>query len=211
MLSNLQEPVAARLLVESGGLSGRTGGYETRLSHLAGLYEDAAAYEETLRADGDPVVYAVDEFRPSERSGDLIFGVTRMAPGRIGEEFFLTRGHLHRRSDRPEIYQGLSGRGVMLMESPCGTTRTVEIAPQTVCYVPPYWIHRSVNVGETELTMFFCYPADSGQDYDCIRRTGGMRHRVKGDGRDGWKLTPNLGYTPRSPEEVDALLCRVAG
>ena len=70
----------------------------------------------------------------------------------------------------------------MLMESPAGEVRIVEIAPRTICYVPPYWIHRSVNVGDEELVMSFCYPADSGQDYGIIEQAGGMRQRILDDG-----------------------------
>ncbi|TIN31988.1 glucose-6-phosphate isomerase family protein, partial [Mesorhizobium sp.] len=81
-------------------------------------------------------------------------------------EYFMTRGHIHNQADRPEIYYGQKGRGLMLMESPEGEVRIVPIDAQTVCYVPPFWIHRSINVGDDDLVMLFCYPADSGQDYE---------------------------------------------
>ena len=155
---------------------------------------------------GDPVVYEVCDFRPSDDAGDMIFGVTRMSPGRIGNEFFLTRGHIHAKADRPEIYYGQKGSGVMLLESPAGEMRIVEIGPQTICYVPPYWIHRSVNVGDEDLVMMFCYPADSGQDYGIIERSGGMRHRIVDDGAGGWKLTENSNYVPRPQSLVVDLL-----
>jgi glucose-6-phosphate isomerase len=120
-----------------------------------------------------------------------------MVPGRVGREFFLTRGHVHAKADRPEIYFGQRGRGLMLMESPDGETRTVEIGPQTICYVPPFWIHRSVNLGDDELLLMFAYPADAGQDYDIITRSAGMRHRVVAVADGGWILTENPRYRPR--------------
>jgi glucose-6-phosphate isomerase len=61
------------------------------------------------------------------------------------------------------------------------------LGPGDICYVPAYWIHRSVNVGDVDLVMTFAYPADSGQDYEIIARSGGMKSRVVVDGR-GWKL-----------------------
>lgn len=152
-------PASCRVSPEAGTMSNGTGRYEKRLSDLAGLYADSAAFA-ALLADGDRVVYDVTEFRPSENGGDVIFGVTRMNPGRVGKEFFLTRGHIHAKSDRPEIYYGQKGTGLMQLESPDGETRIVEIGPQTICYVPPYWIHRSVNTGDEDLVMVFCYPAD---------------------------------------------------
>jgi glucose-6-phosphate isomerase len=54
--------------------------------------------------------------------------------------------------------------------------------------------------------MLFAYPADSGQDYDVIGRTNGMRRRVVDDGKGGWALADNPDYRPRSSAEVDALL-----
>ena len=200
-------PEPARCLVspESGAMSGGTGRYEKRLGELAGLYADAAAFT-ALLATGDRVVYDVTEFRPSETPGDLIFGVTRMDPGQVGGEFFLTRGHIHAKTDRPEIYCGQAGRGLMQLEAPDGETRIVEIGPQTVCYVPPFWIHRSINTGDTDLVMLFCYPADSGQDYGIIERSGGMRQRVVGAEGGGWRLVENAAYRPRSAEVARALL-----
>lgn len=198
------DPAFTVVAVDDGRLEGATGRYEKRLGDLAGLYADGAAYEAALAA-GDPVVYDVTEFRPSAAAGDLIFGVTRMSPGRIGDEFYLTRGHLHARADRAEIYHGQRGRGVMLLEAPDGETRTVAIGPQAIVYVPPFWIHRSVNVGDDDLVMVFCYGADAGQDYGIIERAGGMRHRVV-EAPDGWALVENPAWRPRSAEAVEAIL-----
>jgi len=200
----------ARLVIRGadGGMDGATGHYEKRLSELAGLYVDAAAHAAAVGRQGDPVVYAVDEFRPSAKAGDMIFGVTRMLPGKIGDEFYLTRGHIHAKADRPEIYHGQAGRGLMLMESPEGEARVIEIGPNAVCYVPPFWIHRSINVGSDDLVMAFSYPADAGQDYGIIARSNGMRKRVVDDGKSGWALVDNLGYRPRSAAEIQALMAQ---
>lgn len=201
----LFEPTRLRMSDATGMTEGATGRYEKRLSDLRGLYGDAAAFEAEI-AVGDRLVYEVREFRPSEAAGDLIFGSTRIVPGRIGQEYFLTRGHIHKCAGRPEIYIGRRGHGVMLMESPQGEARTIEILPQTACYVPPYWIHRSVNVGSDDLVMEFCYPADAGQDYAVIERSGGMRHRVVADATGGWALAPNPAYRPRTAPEIARLL-----
>jgi glucose-6-phosphate isomerase len=201
----LRDP--ARLVVRrTGTLDGATGRYEKRLSELAGLYADSAAFAAALARDGDRVVYDVEDFRPSTDAGDMIFGVTRMAPGRIGAEYYLTRGHIHAVANRPEIYCGQAGRGLMLMESPEGETKATEIVPNTACYVPPYWIHRSINIGDEDLVMAFAYPADSGQDYGIIARSNGMRKRVFDDGKGGWVLVDNADYRPRSAAEIAALL-----
>lgn len=206
----LREPVTSVVSPETGGMSGNTGRYEKRLSDLAGLYEDAAAHQALVETLADPIVYDVEDFRPGAHSGDLIYGVTRMNPGRVGREFFLTRGHIHAKADRPEIYYGQKGQGLMQLESPDGETRIVEIGPQTICYVPPFWIHRSINVGDEDLVMVFAYPSDSGQDYGIIEASNGMRHRVVAKDSGGWELIDNPAYTPRRPETVAALMKQYA-
>lgn len=68
---------------------------------------------------GDPLLY---EFYgldlPEDDSGVLQFGTTILYPGKVGEEYFMTKGHFHTILDTSEIYYGLSGRGMMLMETP---------------------------------------------------------------------------------------------
>lgn len=206
------EPASCAVDVGTGTMAGGTGRYEKRLEDLAGLYRDEAAFAAMLAEGGNPVVYDVCEFRPAGTSGDVIFGLTRMSPGRIGGEFFLTRGHIHARADRPEIYYGQKGSGLMQLESPDGETRILAIGPQTICYVPPYWIHRSVNIGDGDFVTMFSYPADAGQDYGIIERSGGMRHRVvAADGEAaGWALVENAAYKPRSRESVGSLFRNAA-
>lgn len=194
----------------AGQMSHGTGHYRKTLDDLTGLYADRTAFERLATTNGRDVVYEVTEFRPTEASGDLIFGVTRMAPGTVGEEFFLTRGHIHAKPDRPEIYYGQRGSGLMVMESPEGEVDIVEIRDQTICYVPPYWIHRSVNTGSDDLVMAFCYPSDAGQDYDIIERSRGLRVRIVTDGAGGWTQIENADYVPRGRVDIETLRGRPA-
>jgi glucose-6-phosphate isomerase len=205
------EPRSFPVDLDTGLMAGTGTRYQKRLSDLAGLYADAAAFDALAAGRGDEVVYDVTDHRPSSAAGDLITGVTRMSPGKVGDEFFMTRGHVHAVVNRPELYFGLKGRGLMVMESVDGQTRTVEIGPQLACYVPPYWIHRSVNVGADDFVMLFCYPADAGQDYAIIERAQGLRTRIVDDGQGGWCEQPNPAWLPRSAEEVAAFARVLAG
>ncbi|BCL12707.1 glucose-6-phosphate isomerase family protein [Micromonospora sagamiensis] len=184
------------LVITPEGMVGRTGRYEKRLADLGGLFADEAAFTARLTTEADRVIYHVDEFRPSTEAGDLITGISTLSPGRVGTEFHMTRGHIHAQQDRTEIYHCLSGHGLMLMETLDGRTVVTEMRPGVVAYVPPVHIHRSVNLGDTDLVTLFCYPADAGQDYDIIARSSGMRHRVVADG-DDWRLEENGSYVPR--------------
>jgi glucose-6-phosphate isomerase, archaeal len=196
------EPVQAVVNPFTGELAGASRRYQKRLRDLDGLYRDQSAFASLAASRGEEVAYEVYEFRPNENPGDLIFGTSILYPGKVGDEYFMTRGHIHAKSDRSEIYYCQSGSGVMLMETPPGETRAIEMKPQTVVYVPPHWIHRSVNTGVDILVTFFCYPADSGQDYEIIARTQGMKVLIVGDHDGGWRQIPNPAYRPRSEEQL---------
>jgi hypothetical protein len=88
----IREPAAFAVDVPEGRLAGASGRYVKRLRELEGLYGDPRAFEAALQRDADSVVYEVTEFRPTDAGGDLLFGVTRMEAGRIGDEFLATRG-----------------------------------------------------------------------------------------------------------------------
>lgn len=199
-----QSPTAHLIDPSTGAMSGATGRYEKRLRDLGGIYANEDAFAAAAQ-DGDRIVYYVHETRPAAQHGDLIFGTTFMEPGKIGDEYFVTRGHIHALGNRPETYTGESGSGLMLMESPEGETRILEIAPRVLVYVPPMWIHRSINIGSTPLVMSFCYPSDSGQDYEIIARSNGMATRIVAHDA-GWKAVPNAAYRRRTADEIAAVL-----
>jgi glucose-6-phosphate isomerase len=196
-------PTLHHLEPGTGALTARTGRYEKRLSDLAGLYADSQAFSAAL-VQGDRVVYAVEEVRPSHRAGDIAFGTTWMEPGRIGDEYFLTRGHIHAIANRPETYRGEAGHGLMLMEAPDGTVEIREVTPGATVYVPGYWIHRTVNIGAEPLVMTWAYPADAGQDYGIIARSNGMAVRIRAEGA-GWRAVPNPAYRPRTAADIAAI------
>ncbi len=190
-------PAALTIDQTTGRMTGATRHYEKRFADLTGLYADAAAYEALAPKLGKEVVYEVWEHKQSTAAGDLIFGTSVMKAGRVGDEFFVTRGHQHQLTDRAEIYHCIRGKGVMLLESPAGEVKALEMSPGVVAYVPPHWIHRSVNTGDDTLITVFSYASDAGQDYDIIERSGGMRARVVADGEGGWKLVDNPAWKPR--------------
>ena len=198
----LQEPRQCHVSLDDGLLGNADGHYIKRFEDLSGLYADDDAFQSLVDKRGDQTAYDVTTYTPGDRTCDLIMGVTRMEPGAVGDEFFMTRGHIHANGDRPEIYYGQAGCGLMLLESPAGEIRLIEIKAQCICYVPPYWIHRSINTGSNDLVMMFTYPADSGQDYGIIERAGGMRVRIVKDGHGGWKEVDNPAWRARNEQEI---------
>ena len=160
----LTEPRSCQVSVAEGLLHGGNGHYRKHYEDLAGLYADAAAFAAILADRRGQVAYEVTTYTPGDRVSDLITGVTRMAPGKVGAEYFLTRGHIHARGDRPEIYYGQAGRGLMQLESPEGEVRLIEMGPQSIYLltVPPFLVHRSVNTGPGDLVMMYRLPRRFG-------------------------------------------------
>lgn len=193
-------PVALTFLPEQGRLAGSNGRYEKFVPDLAGLYRDAGAYADRLAADDGAPVYWVETTQTEDGPGGLITGISVLEPGTVGEEYAMTRGHLHAVSDRSELYVGLYGEGVMVLDTVDGQSQVVEVRPGQAVYVPGHWVHRSVNVGTGRFATLFCYAADAGQDYGIIERAGGMKSLVVVDG-DGYSVRTNpdhLGYGPVS-------------
>ncbi|OZM77461.1 glucose-6-phosphate isomerase family protein [Pseudonocardia sp. MH-G8] len=190
-------PEPARLTIDvGGGMRGRTGGYDKRLGDMTGVYRDGEAHAGAVTERGaDHLVYRVEEHRAGDGPGALIIGTSTLAPGRYGDEFAMTRGHLHAKADRAELYHCLSGRGVMLLETLDGRSEAVELGPGDAAHVPGYWVHRSVNTGDEPFVTLFCYPADAGQDYALIADAGGMAQLVVDDGAGGWTTRPNPDHT----------------
>lgn len=185
-------------IAADGGMQGRSGTYEKYLGDLVGVYSDAAAYAAEVKARGaTALAYRVEEHRNDEGAGALIIGTSRLLPGLVGEEFAVTRGHLHVQADRAELYYCLSGQGVMLLETLDGESHAVELTPGQAAHVPGHWIHRSVNTGDEPFVTLFCYGADAGQDYELIAQAGGMTQLVVTDGKGGWATRANprhVGY-----------------
>lgn len=145
---------------------------ERRLSALRGQFLDEQAFASMLAA-GDPLVYEVYEIQRPEVEGELIMGVSIVHPGKVGREFFMTKGHFHSVLETSEVYYCLKGEGYMVMETPEGDTAVEALSPGRVLYVSPGWAHRSVCTSRQEdLVTFFAYPANAGHDYGTIERQG---------------------------------------
>jgi len=184
------EPVKVRALPETGELQGNNGRYEKRLSDLAGLYRDQEAFDAALAVDTGAPVYWVESSDTEATVGGLITGISVVEPGRIGEEFAMTRGHIHAAHEFAELYLCLAGHGVMLLETVDGQARAVELREGEAVYVPGHWVHRSVNVGDERFVTLFCYGSKAGQDYSIIERAGGMKQLIVSV-PDGWQAVAN--------------------
>jgi glucose-6-phosphate isomerase, archaeal len=145
---------------------------ERRLSAMRGQFLDPIAYQ-TMLDQEDQLVYEVYEIKRPEVNGEILMGVSIVHPGKVGQEFFMTKGHFHSILETAEVYYVMRGEGFMVMETPEGDACVEPLRPGSVLYVPPRWAHRSVCTSRQEdLVTFFAYPADAGHDYGTIEQQG---------------------------------------
>ena len=138
------------------------------LSDLRGCFFDVAAYESALRA-GNPLLYSVSSVEFGRGDGDLHYGLGRIMVGRVGTEYYMTKGHFHSWRQAAELYIGLAGEGIMLLEEEVsGTSQIVPLRPYETVYVPGHTAHRTINIGAVPLAYLGVYPAKAGHDYGAI-------------------------------------------
>lgn len=160
-----------------------------RLSALKGQFLDQTAYNKLL-AEDDRLIYEVYEVKRPEIEGEFLMGISIVHPGKVGDEFYMTKGHFHTVLETAEIYYCMRGEGFMVMETPEGETSVEPLKPGCVLYVPPRWAHRSVCTSRQEdLVTFFAYPGNAGHNYGTIEQTGFRKLVV--DGPNGIEIIDN--------------------
>lgn len=159
------------------GMSPDVSPIRRRLSDMRGMYADEPAQARMLR-NGDPLVYEFHDLGLPEREGAIAFGTSIIHAGKVGDEYFMTKGHFHTILATSEVYYCLRGHGYMLMENPEGDWEARELTPGCAVYVPERYAHRSINVGpDAPLVTFFAFRADAGHNYGAIE-TKGFRKRI---------------------------------
>lgn len=143
---------------------------ERHLRDLRGYFVDSEAFERLVAAE-NPVLYTVAVDETTQGEGQLNYGVGVLMPGRVGAEYFMTKGHFHAWRQAAEVYIGLSGNGLMLLEEETSNEeRLLSLDAGCVVNVPGFTAHRTINVGTVPLVYTAVYPAGAGHDYGVIAR-----------------------------------------
>lgn len=152
-------------------------------SDMVGYYRDAAALARIIATD-DPVHYEVFEKHIPEEAGHLLLCISKLYPGRVGDECFMTKGHYHTVANTAETYLCITGRGYMMCKTAAGEWHAEPMYRHRMVYVPPYWGHRSINTGDEPLISFCVYPAEAGHNYGDIAKEGFPRRVFIRGGRE---------------------------
>ncbi len=149
--------------------------WKRRLSDMAEAFEVRDAVVKLLK-EGDPLIYEVYEVEGvPEQTGELVWSTTVLYPGKVGDEYYMTKGHYHRDLNCAEVYLVLTGRGFLLIKDEKGP-RALPVQSGSVAHIPPGCAHRMVNTGLSPLVFFAVYPAQAGHDYERARQEGfGLR------------------------------------
>jgi glucose-6-phosphate isomerase len=175
-------PFSVELDLETGLLLNASCRLVRRASDMRGHYADAAALEAMIAA-GNPTHYEVFEVPVPRTGGHLMCCISRLQPGRVGDEFFMTKGHYHKVAETAEIYICLRGEGYMLMRTAGGRWDARKMTRGRMVYVSPFWAHRSVNTGHEPLISFCVWPAQAGHNYGDIQTQGFPRRIVDRNGQ----------------------------
>ena len=158
--------------VMTGALSGDgVVASQKKLGQVSHLFRDTDALSVM---DPETVVYSVEshEAVAAGTAGGLFFGTSTVKPGRVGDEYFMTKGHFHARRETAEYYWGISGSGILLLMDEDGSCRAEEVAAGTLHYIPGGVAHRLINTGGSDLVVGACWPSDAGHDYGSIETRG---------------------------------------
>jgi glucose-6-phosphate isomerase, archaeal len=161
-----------RIDFSTGELSG-SGIHEFRrtIGQLGGVFRDNQAWS---TMDPNQLVYRVQSFQPVAEwlTGGLFWGTTFLQPGLVGDEFFMTKGHIHQLPDRSEYYLTSMGEGALILMDENRKTRIEMMRPGSLHYIPSGNAHRVANTGSAVLSFVACWPSDAGHDYESILKHG---------------------------------------
>jgi glucose-6-phosphate isomerase len=156
---------------------------QRRLSALAGCFADEAAYAGALAA-GDPVLYATSGVESISGDGQLHYVIGSIEPGKIGDEYYMTKGHIHAWRPAAEVYIGLRGEGMMLLQDEVsGECLALPLAAERVVYVPGHTSHRTINTGAEPLVYWGVLSSAAGHDYGAVAQRNFALVVVEVDGR----------------------------
>ncbi|MGD2143423.1 MAG: glucose-6-phosphate isomerase family protein [Anaerolineae bacterium] len=182
MLESSDYPTSVQFDFISGTFSPVKQRTDRHVSDLSMMFQDQEAAQEAIAA-GDKLVYEI-WYHPFETSrSDMAIGVTRILPGKVGDEFHMTKGHIHERDDQPEIYFCVKGEGYLLLQTMDGEFQAERWTAGTISHIPPMWAHRVVNTGKDLLVFVASYHLSAGHNYRPIIDRGFKRLVVERDGR----------------------------
>ena len=108
----------------------------------------------------NPVIY--DVF--IKNLSPIKLGLTEINPGNVNGEFYMTRGHVHKKKT-PEFYILLEGKGMLVIQKN-NKIKSIKLKIREVTFVPSGYAHRLINLGAKKLKALTIYQEDSMPNYN---------------------------------------------
>jgi glucose-6-phosphate isomerase len=140
---------------------------QRKLNDVKDIFSDQKAVKEILNSN-NPTIIDVYMAPVPETVEHIMALMTIIHPGKIGGEYYMTKGHIHDSDEAPEVYITMKGEGKLILQTEDNQTFIGEMKPGTINYIPSNWAHRAVNIGNEDLVFFGIYPASSKRDYSFI-------------------------------------------
>jgi glucose-6-phosphate isomerase len=152
-----------------------------KIKDLKGVFSDEQSYSHIPE---DSLVYEISCVFPEKEgiSGGLFFGITCLYPGKVGDEYYMTKGHFHAQRDRAEFYWGIKGEGMLIMMDENRKVWAERMFPGSLHYIPGGIAHRVANTGNRLLSFGACWPSDAGHNYREILSKGFGKRLVERNG-----------------------------
>jgi glucose-6-phosphate isomerase len=182
------QPTSIHINLTDGQMLPNTVHDHRHVSHLAAQFSDRAAVEQAI-AQGDPLVYEIFHHAFVTDNTDMAMGMSVISAGKVGGEYYMTKGHLHERSDQAEIYYCVQGNGLLLMDDLQGDFHAAPFSSGTAVHIPPQYAHRVVNTGAQPLIFVSAFHLAAGHVYQPVAELGFANIVVEMDGKP--VLQPN--------------------
>lgn len=175
-------PLSVQFDFEKGEFSPYQKRAERKLSDLSMMFQAKEIVKNAVAKD-DPLIYEIFYYGFQTSLSDMALGVTRIQPGTIGGEYYMTKGHYHQAHDQPEIYFCVKGNGYLLLETRDGEFRAEKWTRGTISHIPPMWAHRVVNIGTEPLVFVATYHLAAGHEYAPVVKRGFLKRVIEENGK----------------------------
>ena len=126
-----------------------------KLQDMKKYFEDKKEVNTILKKK-NPVIYRI--YR--KKLGAQHLSLTILNPGKISNEYFMTKGHKHV-SPSPEIYIQIKGKGKLIL----GQNKIITLKKNKKVKIKGTTSHRLVNIGKTKLEVITIEDKNTKKNY----------------------------------------------
>ena len=170
-LAKTDYPISLQFNLADGSFTDSPVIVERRIAEMGKMFYDQEAASKIAESE-DRLIYEMIHYYFETSNSDMSLAVSKIQPGKVGDEYHMTKGHFHEAPDQPEIYFCLQGTGFLLLETLDGEFRAEPWKTGTITHIPPQWAHRVVNSGKDVLFYISSFHKSAGHVYDLIEKNG---------------------------------------